>query len=278
MAHIVTLLVLLFANLAHCQTTNDSVYHMHILLPDDDTKAFSYKKVMSGIKLGIDYVKDEKLLPSVVFKLTYNDTRCDLTAPVLSFIDALLKDQLDAIVGPACLYSCAPIARYVAHYNKVVVSGGCLSQAFKDKDEYFLTRLNPDLGGTSIPVATIISEFNWERVAMLFHHSYEDQSNLDCVQTFPQLRTTLTNRGIKEENLSYTNFHFIEAQKRNITEAEYLRERLKEINKTARSEYTILQFLHVILVVSVCVYVCVCVVIYRDTGISYRLTWTSLCW
>ncbi|KAJ8036198.1 Atrial natriuretic peptide receptor 3 [Holothuria leucospilota] len=210
-------------------------YYMKAILPDDNSKEFAMGKVGPGISKAVETIRRENRLPQVEINLTFDHSNCDQTNPVLTFIDALKDDNLDVIVGPACDYSCAPVARITRYYRKAMVTGACLASAFGNKDQYFMTRLYPDYYGTSPPVLSIIQQYKWDMVALLYEHQYSYSEIQYCFFTIPAIQKDLVAKlNLTENDYFVKRFHLELAVDGN--EGEYLENMLQEVSEHARSK------------------------------------------
>lgn len=254
MVPVVTLIA--FANLGLCQTAPSAtpssstpvgdgkeIYHMLVMLPDDDSKSFSFNLVVPGIKLAVDKLTGVNFSRNIEFEVNYTNSMCDSTVPALNFIDSLRADKLDVVIGPACLYACAPVARYVRHYDKAMVSGGCLAGPFEDKVEYFLTRLSPDFTGIAPSVTTLVDKFEWKLVCISFYQSYADKVNFDCAQTIPTIRKNLRDvSGLEDKYIIPHQFDTFGLESNKTARTKIYRDQLDLISTGCRSEYTFIYF------------------------------------
>uniref|UniRef100_UPI00358E3907 atrial natriuretic peptide receptor 3-like n=1 Tax=Myxine glutinosa TaxID=7769 RepID=UPI00358E3907 len=112
-----------------------------LLLPSDTRYPFSIDHVLPAVHLASARIHHDQGLS---VELNYLDSECGNSA-LFTLVDRTVDNHPDAILGPVCEYSAAPIARLATHWKIPLLTAGAMAVGFDDKQsEYgFLTRLLP---------------------------------------------------------------------------------------------------------------------------------------
>ena len=167
------------------------IIHIAVLLPqfspNDPVMSalselqFSLNRVMPGIDNAIKMVEDRELVPNVDLQVRSFNTRCDSSSGPIAAIDLMINRTLDLIIGPACDYSAAPVARYTRHWKKPMITAGAAADNFKIKSQYFVTRTHVVFDKVGKAVANLImDEFYYKHFAYYLFYKYQDATSLSA--------------------------------------------------------------------------------------------------
>uniref|UniRef100_A0A8C4WWS9 Receptor ligand binding region domain-containing protein n=1 Tax=Eptatretus burgeri TaxID=7764 RepID=A0A8C4WWS9_EPTBU len=123
------------------QTIVQPPLNIVLLLPSDTRYPFSIDHVLPAVELASSWIHHDH---GISVELKPLDSECGNSA-LFALIDQTVNNHPDAILGPVCEYSAAPIARLATHWKIPVLTAGAMAVGFDDKQsEYgFLTRLLP---------------------------------------------------------------------------------------------------------------------------------------
>ncbi|ESN97916.1 hypothetical protein HELRODRAFT_177574 [Helobdella robusta] len=127
------------------------------------------KRLKTG---GLFANKSKKDLKSL-FKLevVYRDDGCQGAKSLNHAVEFYKYDPVNAIIGPACDYAVASVARQCVFWNLPVLTGSGLAKDFgvSRLTEYStLTRLGPRIDEIASIVLSIIRYYNWNKVAVVY--------------------------------------------------------------------------------------------------------------
>lgn len=93
-----------------------------------------------------------------------------MAAP-LAAVDLRLAHHPAAFVGPGCVYTAAPVARFTSHWRLPLVTAGAEAHGFDDKREEFglTTRAGPSHRKLGELGVQLHRRFNWTRRALLVY-------------------------------------------------------------------------------------------------------------
>lgn len=141
------------------------VIRFGVLLPASNQYFVSIGKVQLLLQMAKQYVENHRtLLPGYKLEFEYRNTNCSsLFGPIEAF---KLKDTVDVFLGPACDFSCSPVAGYTTIWGIPLVTGGALSELFgrnKEKEYALLTRTGPTLSTLSEAYYKILHANNFQK-------------------------------------------------------------------------------------------------------------------
>ncbi|XP_041355477.1 atrial natriuretic peptide receptor 3-like [Gigantopelta aegis] len=153
---------------------------MAVILPFDDARPFSVRKIRPAIELARRRLeRDQTLSESTTIAFHYGDSRCDSAHAINEAIRQHILYGVDVFLGPVCDYAVSSLARQCKLWNLPLVSCGAMARAFTSaKKSTFstLTRVGPvNLHSLSIMFKLILSHFNWKHVNLLFEVVAKDQ-------------------------------------------------------------------------------------------------------
>ena len=191
----------------------EKVVRVGVLLPRADNHFVSIGKVQPAVDMAKLAVEQNKsLLTDYRISVQYRDTACsNLLGPINAFE---LKNVVDVFLGPACDYSCAPVAGYTAHWGIPLLTGGALSERFGrfKKTEYpLLTRTAPTLGSMADAYFGFIHAFGFERSFGI----YDPDGQNNTLQKFCYFATDAINARnmAKNRDKDTLDFHMFRSMK-----------------------------------------------------------------
>ncbi|KAM6435639.1 atrial natriuretic peptide receptor 1 isoform 1-T1 [Liasis olivaceus] len=149
-----------------------------VVLPRHNTTyPWAWPRVGPGIELAIQKVNAQPdLLPGYTVQKVFGTSEnsqgvcSDIMAP-LSAVDLKMGYNPDAFVGPGCVYSAAPVARYTQHWGLPLVTAAAEAIGFDIKDNEFalVTRTGASHSKLGEFGISLSKYFNWTSCAMLLY-------------------------------------------------------------------------------------------------------------
>ncbi|XP_074837182.1 atrial natriuretic peptide receptor 1 isoform X2 [Carettochelys insculpta] len=149
-----------------------------VLLPRHNMSyPWAWPRVGPAIRLAIERVnRQPDLLPGHTLRWVFGSSEdkhglcSDWAAPVAA-VDLKLADDPDAFIGPGCVYTSAPVARFTSHWRLPLVTAGAEAHGFDNKeDEYALTtRVGPSHRKLGEYAVGLQHHFNWTQRALLVY-------------------------------------------------------------------------------------------------------------
>ncbi|XP_078473475.1 atrial natriuretic peptide receptor 1-like [Lampetra planeri] len=165
--------------------------NMGIILPNsNDAYDFAWPWTGPAIDLAMERInQDVHLLPG--YRLRYDRGNsedpvsglCSVSVAQLTAVDFKLSSKPpDAFVGPGCVYTSAPVARFSTHWKMPMITGGAPAMGFQKDQEYALvTRTGPSYNKLGEFAMHMHRHFNWTHRAVLI---YEDENVDDRTNYF----------------------------------------------------------------------------------------------
>ncbi|XP_066472987.1 atrial natriuretic peptide receptor 3 isoform X2 [Tiliqua scincoides] len=153
-----------------------------VLLPADDAYLFSLARVRPAVEYAVRSVEaNGTLLPAGYrFRLRYADSECG-NAALFRLADAVaLRGQRpDLLLGPACEYAAAMVARLASHWNLPLLSAGALAAGFGARPAEYshLVRLAPGYARLGEALLALFRRRRWGRALLAYH---DDRERRDC--------------------------------------------------------------------------------------------------
>lgn len=149
-----------------------------VVLPHHNTTyPWAWPRVAPAIELAIQKVNAQPdLLPGYTVQLVFASSEAsegvcsDLMAP-LATVDLKMAYDPQAFVGPGCVYTTAPVARYTRHWGLPLVTAAAEAVGFSMKaDEYALvTRTGASHNKLGDFGVSLSRHFNWSSRVMLLY-------------------------------------------------------------------------------------------------------------
>ncbi|XP_061409457.1 atrial natriuretic peptide receptor 3-like [Lethenteron reissneri] len=182
-----------------------------VLLPTDRARLFSQARVRPAIEYARESVTgNATLLPAHRFSIHFADSGCGNEA-LFSAVDFYTEHGAPhLILGPACEYAAAPVARLAVHWGVPMVSAGALASGFSSKgqassetssssssssspgsyskDEYeTLTRVAPAYTQLGALFLAMFRRFSWSGASLIYN---DDKKERDCFFTVEGIHQT----------------------------------------------------------------------------------------
>uniref|UniRef100_A0A8C3QM12 Receptor ligand binding region domain-containing protein n=1 Tax=Cyanoderma ruficeps TaxID=181631 RepID=A0A8C3QM12_9PASS len=150
------------------------------------TYPWAWPRVGPAVRLAAAAVNSRRdLLPGFTLGWVFGDSEdrhgvCSEMAAPLVAVDLRLAHHPAAFLGPGCVYSAAPVARFTSHWQLPLVTAGAEAHGFDDKSEEFglTTRAGPSHRKLGELGVQLHRRFNWTRRALLV---YWDERGLPAV-------------------------------------------------------------------------------------------------
>jgi hypothetical protein len=134
-------------------------------------------QALTAIQIALEKVREGGLEREVNFTINYRDSQCSGTQAPLLAMDLYYKRESHVFFGPMCTYATSPVARYSPYWQIPVITPGARADGFKDKQEYkLLTRMSGSYSNTADAVHSILSEFSWKQIGIIYHNNKVVQS------------------------------------------------------------------------------------------------------
>uniref|UniRef100_F6VZR7 Guanylate cyclase n=1 Tax=Monodelphis domestica TaxID=13616 RepID=F6VZR7_MONDO len=196
-----------------CQAKNLTVA---VVLPvTNTTYPWSWSRVGPAVEMALKKMNEQSdLLPgwTAVHQLGSSEDpqgMCsDSWAPLVA-VDLKVEYNPAVFLGPGCVYSAAPVARFTAHWKVPMLTAGAPAAGFGSKDEYALTtRTGPSYGKMGDFVATLHQELGWERRTLFLYNDLPERIRDDrpCYFAIEGLYLRLQAR----LNITVDYLHFVE--------------------------------------------------------------------
>jgi hypothetical protein len=159
--------------------SDNGIINIAVILPFNNSYLWSLPKVRPAIDYAVQTIARSvpALLPNKQLKVVTRDSQCSDALAPLAAMDLYWRREAHVFVGPACDYAVAPIARYTPYWNIPFITGGAMVRDFRNKTQYFVTRISGSYDQVGRFLATIFAQFNWLVPGMIFHN-YEGERRL----------------------------------------------------------------------------------------------------
>lgn len=164
-----------------------SKIYFGVLLPYNKKYLASYEKVAPAITLGKREIEKRGLLPGLDIEVKYIDTKCDSAYGTWEATKFYFESPtpLHVILGPACDYVIAPIARLLKFMNVPLITAGALADDFgrenrrKNSSEYYmLVKTGWSFIGMANTLDIMLDRYKWRKIMFL----YERDGRLDVTK------------------------------------------------------------------------------------------------
>ncbi|XP_053857335.1 atrial natriuretic peptide receptor 1 isoform X5 [Vidua macroura] len=149
-----------------------------VVLPQHNlTYPWAWPRVGPAVRLAAAAVNSRRdLLPGFTLGWVFGNSEdrhgvCSEMAAPLVAVDLRLAHHPAAFLGPGCVYSAAPVARFTSHWQLPLVTAGAEAHGFDDKSEEFglTTRAGPSHRKLGELGVQLHRRFNWTRRALLVY-------------------------------------------------------------------------------------------------------------
>ncbi|XP_064355108.1 atrial natriuretic peptide receptor 1 [Dromaius novaehollandiae] len=149
-----------------------------VVLPERNLSyAWAWPRVGPAVRLAAAAVNARAdLLPGYSLRWVFGSSEdrhgvCSEMAAPLAAVDLRLAHQPAAFLGPGCVYTAAPVARFTSHWRLPLVTAGAEAHGFDDKRGQFglTTRAGPSHRKLGELGVQLHRRFGWTRRALLVY-------------------------------------------------------------------------------------------------------------
>nr|XP_056709736.1 atrial natriuretic peptide receptor 1 [Euleptes europaea] len=187
-----------------------------VVLPQHNTTyPWAWPRVGPAIQLAIRKINGQPdLLPGHTVRSVFNTSEddhgvCSDSVAPLSAVDLKMGYNPDAFMGPGCVYTSAPVARFTRHWKLPLVTAGAEAVGFGDKGEFAsTTRTGPSHGKLGEFVVYLHERFNWTSRALLLYwdNRTDDRPCYFAVEGLYVTLPDMTNITVEERPFSEMNY------------------------------------------------------------------------
>ncbi|XP_070182792.1 atrial natriuretic peptide receptor 3-like, partial [Littorina saxatilis] len=136
---------------------------------------FSVEHTFPAVKSAIRHVR-RHILRDVTFDVTYKDSGCNSRDAPVSLFKLIRTNSVDAVFGPVCDYSLAPVGRYAPFWNLPVITSGGFAVDFGNKNTEFstLTRLGQNFDDLAEFFIEMLLQFEWNTLHLIYDANGRD--------------------------------------------------------------------------------------------------------
>ncbi|XP_074896948.1 atrial natriuretic peptide receptor 1 isoform X2 [Buteo buteo] len=171
-------LAVLCSTVTVAATTGTTVLTLAVVLPERNlTYPWAWPRVGPAVRLATAAVNARPdLLPGFTLQWVFGSSEdrhgvCSEMAAPLVAVDLQLAHHPAAFLGPGCVYTAAPVARFTSHWQLPLVTAGAEAHGFDDKQEQFglTTRAGPSHRKLGELGVQLHRHFNWTHRALLVY-------------------------------------------------------------------------------------------------------------
>uniref|UniRef100_A0AC34F461 Receptor ligand binding region domain-containing protein n=1 Tax=Panagrolaimus sp. ES5 TaxID=591445 RepID=A0AC34F461_9BILA len=145
-------------------------------IPEHNPFGITIDLVKPVVDEALAEVYRRELIPEGVLKINFENTQLsDAHGPNVA-IHALVKNQLDCIIGYAFVYALAPVARMSPHWEDdnshgipIITSIGLTANLDNRKEYQLMTRISSPYKVIKDAVLALFNKVKWKRTVYLFH-------------------------------------------------------------------------------------------------------------
>ena len=199
--------VILFAVLAlHFAACKDLSIKMGALVPFDDKRMFSNRRLEPAGKIAVDRVYKHKILSqNIKLSVITKNSNCSEAVGMNEAINFYIRGDINVFFGPVCDFAAGPVVRQMTFWDLPIVSVGAIALDFRirRKTVYpMLTRAGPANTESLVNfIVSIAKHKQWTHLQIL----YETEGHHQVVPKFCHLSTEVLITGIPQQgiNLEY---------------------------------------------------------------------------
>ncbi|XP_023219656.1 atrial natriuretic peptide receptor 1-like isoform X1 [Centruroides sculpturatus] len=157
------------------RSSNDTV-RVAVILPKSPSYLASIIRVTPAIRLAIDKVRNQQVLPGWKWDVHYLDSQCSSTYGPMHAVRAYIEDRIHLFLGPVCDYVTAPVGRLLKFWDVPLLTSGALARDYGlnkshfDNEYYLLTRVGLSFNDAVSFLLEIFKQFTWRKL-LLFYDS-----------------------------------------------------------------------------------------------------------
>ncbi|KAJ1080940.1 hypothetical protein NDU88_001128 [Pleurodeles waltl] len=224
---------LVACSLVGCEVTVENLTLAVVLPKQNLVYPWAWPRVGPAILFAIDKINDDpNLLAGLHIQSVFGNSEdkngnCSDSAAPFTAVDLKFAYKPNAFIGPGCVYTSAPVARFTGHWKMPLITAGAAAFGIDDKSMYPLTtRTGPSHTKLGEYVAQIHQQFNWTTRAMIIYMDGK-MDDRPCYFTVEGLYVELP----KFKNLTVVDMQFKEKDMANYTSV------IQDIKQKGRSEY-----------------------------------------
>ncbi|XP_067878953.1 atrial natriuretic peptide receptor 1-like isoform X1 [Heterodontus francisci] len=150
-----------------------------VVLPQNNTAyPWAWQRVGPAVRLARDNInKQPGLLTSHHLHYVFGNCEdehgtCSESIAPLVAVDLKFANNPDVFVGPGCVYTAAPVARFTGHWKVPMLTAGAPAYGFSSRSHNYplMTRTGPSHGKLGEYVALIHRHFNWTKQALMIYN------------------------------------------------------------------------------------------------------------
>ncbi|XP_067831956.1 atrial natriuretic peptide receptor 1-like [Heptranchias perlo] len=187
-----------------------------VVLPQNNTAyPWAWQRVGPAVRLARDVINgDPDLLSSHRVRYVFGNCEdeqgtCSESIAPLVAVDLKFASDPDVFVGPGCVYTAAPVARFTGHWKVPMVTAGAPAYGFSSRTQDYplMTRTGPSHGKLGEYVALMHRHFNWTKRALIVYND-EKMDDRPCYFAVEGLYQELP----KFQNLNVFDIPFKESE------------------------------------------------------------------
>ncbi|KAL3886476.1 hypothetical protein ACJMK2_026482 [Sinanodonta woodiana] len=212
------------------------------LIPADEFRLFSIRRVEPAMEIAIETVKRESILnASTDLVLKFRDSKCDIADGINEAINFYVEKcsqnhELHVIFGPCCDYTAAPVARQVRYWNIPMITPGAMARDFAlGKSNVFshVTRVGPNFNSLVNFVVSLLYFYKWGKVNLI----YEPEGHTEILKRYCHIAVDGLHYGLRSQ-ANIPRLEQIYYKFENVTEA--LQNLPKWIGRSTASKYSLI--------------------------------------
>ncbi|GCB86057.1 hypothetical protein scyTo_0026744, partial [Scyliorhinus torazame] len=185
---------------------------MAVVLPQNNTAyPWAWQRVGPAVRLARDNInRSPSLLAGHRLRYVFGNCEdrhgtCSESIAPLVAVDLKFGNDPDVFVGPGCVYTAAPVARFTGHWRVPMLTAGAPAYGFSSPNYPLMTRTGPSHGKLGEYVAHIHQRYNWTKRALIIYND-EKTDDRPCYFAVEGLYQEMP----KFQNLTVVNIPFKE--------------------------------------------------------------------
>ncbi|XP_065899532.1 gamma-aminobutyric acid type B receptor subunit 2-like [Dysidea avara] len=128
---------------------------------------FDYTGLLPALELALETINNDSSL-QYTFNVTTNNSMCEATPTLRSFIDQILNQNLIMLIGADCSVATEPVAELAPNWNLVQISPASTSPRLSNKKLFplFLRTVSSD-AEVAVGITAAMKRFGWSRVTLI---------------------------------------------------------------------------------------------------------------
>ncbi|BFZ09027.1 hypothetical protein BsWGS_12066 [Bradybaena similaris] len=142
-----------------------------VLLPDDNIRPFSMRKVLPAIQIAVEKVRSPSgLLPGFEIEINYADSKCSGADAMNEAINFYVRNKSHLFLGPCCDYAAAPIGRQTKYWDTPMITTAIARDFTIEKISKYpmVTRVWATINKMAEFFSILFNEFSWRQVKIIY--------------------------------------------------------------------------------------------------------------